>query len=69
MVSTTKFCAFTLDEMIAATQNFSREIGRGGFGSVFLGKLFDEKVIAVKVLSLFSRQGFQEFLNEVILKY
>eukprot|EP00253_Pinus_taeda_P028796 PITA_28796 len=59
--------AFTLDEMIAATQNFRREIGRGGFGSVFFGKLPEGKVIAVKVLSLFSRQGIQEFLNEVDL--
>eukprot|EP00253_Pinus_taeda_P032856 PITA_32856 len=59
--------AFTLDEMIAATQNFRREIGRGGFGSVFFGKLPEGEVIAVKVLSLFSRQGIQEFLNEVDL--
>jgi hypothetical protein len=65
----TKSRAFTLDEMIAATQNFSREIGRGGFGSVFFGKLPEGKVIAVKVLSLFSRQGIHEFLNEVILSY
>jgi serine/threonine protein kinase len=63
----TKCRAFTLDEMVAATQNFSREIGRGGFGSVFFGKLPDEKDIAVKVLSLFSHQGVQEFLNEVDL--
>eukprot|EP00253_Pinus_taeda_P010391 PITA_10391 len=59
--------AFTLDEMIAATQNFRMEIGRGGFGSVFFGELPEGKVIAVKVLSLFSRQGIQEFLNEVDL--
>jgi hypothetical protein len=63
----TKSRAFTLDEMIAATQNFSREIGRGGFGSVFFGELPEGKVIAVKVLSLFSRQGIHEFLNEVDL--
>jgi hypothetical protein len=65
--NTTKSRAFTLDEMIAATQNFSREIGRGGFGSVFFGKLPEGKEIAVKVLSLFSRQGVHEFMNEVIL--
>jgi hypothetical protein len=65
----TKSRAFTLNEMRAATQNFSREIGRGGFGSVFFGKLPDGKDIAVKVLSLFSHQGVQEFLNEVILRY
>jgi hypothetical protein len=65
----TKSRAFTLDEMIAATQNFSREIGRGGFGSVFFGELPEGKVIAVKVLSLFSRQGIHEFLNEVINEF
>jgi len=32
---------------------------------VFFGKLPDGKDIAVKVLSLFSQQGVQEFLNEV----
>eukprot|EP00253_Pinus_taeda_P020305 PITA_20305 len=35
----TKLGVFTLEEMIAATQSFSREIGRGGFGPVFLGEL------------------------------
>eukprot|EP00253_Pinus_taeda_P020782 PITA_20782 len=65
--NTTKSRAFTLDEMIAATQSFTREIGRGGFGSVFFGELPQGKTIAVKVLSLSSHQGIQEFLNEVDL--
>ena len=65
----TKSRVFTREEMIAATQSFSREIGRGGFGSVFLGKLPQGKYIAVKVLSQSSRQGFKEFLNEVIFRY
>eukprot|EP00253_Pinus_taeda_P034359 PITA_34359 len=59
--------AFTLEEMIAATENFSRKIGEGGFGSVFLGKLQNGKEIAVKVLSFFSRQGIHQFQNEVDL--
>lgn len=63
----TKSRAFTLNEMLAATQTFNREIGKGGFGSVFFGKLPDGKNIAVKVLSLFSHQGVEEFLNEVDL--
>ena len=62
-----KFRAFTLDEMIAATQSFSQEIGRGGFGSMFFGVLPEGKAIAVKVLSLFSRQGIHEFLNVVFV--
>jgi len=36
---------------------------------VFFGKLPKGKEIAVKVLSLFSHQGVDEFLNEVMLKY
>jgi len=62
----TKCRAFTLNDMTVATQSFSHEIGRGGFGSVFFGKLPEGQLIAVKVLSLFSRQGIKEFLNEVI---
>jgi serine/threonine protein kinase len=63
----TKSRAFTLDEVMAATQTFSCEIGRGGFGSVFFGKLPEGNDIAVKVLSSFSQQGVKEFLNEVDL--
>jgi hypothetical protein len=64
-----KACAFTLDQMKTATQNFSGKIGKGGFGSVFFGKLPEGKEIAVKVLSLFSTQGVHQFLNEVILRF
>eukprot|EP00252_Welwitschia_mirabilis_P009557 TRINITY_DN221_c0_g1_i12.p1 TRINITY_DN221_c0_g1~~TRINITY_DN221_c0_g1_i12.p1 ORF type:complete len:708 (-),score=47.82 TRINITY_DN221_c0_g1_i12:302-2425(-) len=59
--------SFSLAEMISATQDFSREIGRGGFGSVFYGNLPQVGEIAVKVLSAFSRQGKPEFLNELLL--
>ncbi|XP_059071619.1 probable LRR receptor-like serine/threonine-protein kinase At5g48740 [Cryptomeria japonica] len=59
--------AFTLEEMMTSTENFSYKIGQGGFGSVFWGKLQSGKQIAVKVLSLFSKQGVLEFLNEIDL--
>ena len=65
--SPTKSRVFTLDDISAATQNFSQKIGRGGFGWVFFGQLPEGKEIAVKVLSLFSTQGVNQFLNEVIL--
>nr|CAB3476451.1 unnamed protein product [Digitaria exilis] len=50
----------------AATDGFSDDnlLGRGGFGP---GVLQDGQQIAVKKLSLRSRQGVQEFLNEVRL--
>ncbi|KAL5699665.1 non-specific serine/threonine protein kinase [Ranunculus cassubicifolius] len=51
-----------------ATKNFHRanQLGRGGFGPVYRGKLQDGKMIAVKQLSLDkSQQGETEFLAEV----
>ncbi|KAK9074273.1 hypothetical protein SSX86_006870 [Deinandra increscens subsp. villosa] len=53
----------------AATNNFSEEnkLGRGGFGTVYKGKLEDGNQIAVKRLAWDSRQGDLEFKNEVLL--
>ncbi|MQM13018.1 hypothetical protein Taro_045942, partial [Colocasia esculenta] len=53
----------------SATDNFSdsNELGRGGFGPVYKGTLSPGHEIAVKRLSRGSRQGFQEFKNEVEL--
>ncbi|XP_068642136.1 cysteine-rich receptor-like protein kinase 1 [Aristolochia californica] len=51
-----------------ATKNFhpSKQLGRGGFGPVYKGKLVDGRVIAVKRLALErSQQGEAEFLAEV----
>ncbi|CAN4104461.1 unnamed protein product [Withania somnifera] len=58
---------FTLRQIKAATKNFDPEnkIGEGGFGSVYKGLLSDGTVIAVKQLSSKSKQGTQEFLNEI----
>ncbi|XP_021648761.2 G-type lectin S-receptor-like serine/threonine-protein kinase At4g27290 isoform X2 [Hevea brasiliensis] len=52
-----------------ATNNFSRnnKLGEGGFGPVFKGTLLDGQEIAVKRLSETSRQGREEFKNEVKL--
>lgn len=56
---------FHLAELQEATENFSREIGSGGFGPVYYGRLGDGEEIAVKVLSASSNQGAREFYNEV----
>ncbi|GLJ34227.1 hypothetical protein SUGI_0687760 [Cryptomeria japonica] len=59
--------SFSIEELKTATHNFSQEIDKGGFGTVFYGKLLDGKEIAVKVLSSSSKQGVLEFLNEIDL--
>ncbi|XP_019196489.1 PREDICTED: G-type lectin S-receptor-like serine/threonine-protein kinase At4g27290 [Ipomoea nil] len=58
---------FTLETVVSATNNFSSDnlIGKGGFGHVYKGKLFVGTEIAVKKLSENSRQGAQEWENEV----
>ncbi|XP_010323173.2 cysteine-rich receptor-like protein kinase 34 isoform X2 [Solanum lycopersicum] len=60
---------FTFDEMKEATNSFSveNELGKGGYGPVYKGKLRNGREIAVKRLSETSSQGFEEFENEVIL--
>ncbi|XP_073227044.1 uncharacterized protein [Cicer arietinum] len=52
-----------------ATNNFSKEnkLGEGGFGVVYKGKLRKGQEIAVKRLSKTSKQGLEEFKNEIAL--
>nr|XP_043615907.1 G-type lectin S-receptor-like serine/threonine-protein kinase At4g27290 [Erigeron canadensis] len=58
---------FSLSQIYRATNNFSIEnkLGEGGFGPVYKGMLEGQEV-AVKRLSTSSRQGVDEFVNEVI---
>ncbi|KAM0871502.1 hypothetical protein ACQ4PT_039346 [Festuca glaucescens] len=64
-----EFPFVTLEEVLAATDNFSDSnlLGRGGFGKVYKGNLQGGKEVAVKRLSKDSGQGIQEFRNEVVL--
>ncbi|TVU49664.1 hypothetical protein EJB05_00988, partial [Eragrostis curvula] len=55
---------FTYKELKLITANFRDEIGRGGFGGVFLGYLENESPVAVKMRSQTSTQGNKEFLAE-----
>ncbi|KAG2716719.1 hypothetical protein I3760_03G141100 [Carya illinoinensis] len=59
----------SFQSIAAATDNFSteNELGRGGFGPVYKGRLPDGQEIAVKRLSRRSGQGLVEFKNELIL--
>ncbi|KAM3279181.1 hypothetical protein ACQJBY_046474 [Aegilops geniculata] len=54
---------FSFEKLRECTEGFSKKLGGGGFGSVFQGKLNEERV-AVKRLEG-ARQGKKEFLAEV----
>ncbi|KAK1403979.1 Receptor-like serine/threonine-protein kinase [Heracleum sosnowskyi] len=58
---------FTFVQIAKATNDFSfnNKLGEGGFGPVYKGMLDKGQEIAVKRLSETSRQGIDEFMNEV----
>ncbi|EPS70219.1 hypothetical protein M569_04543, partial [Genlisea aurea] len=58
---------FDYATLLEATDEFSdsNKLGKGGFGSVYKGKLMDGREIAVKRLSKSSIQGDGEFTNEM----
>ncbi|KAF3792077.1 putative cysteine-rich receptor-like protein kinase 39 [Nymphaea thermarum] len=57
---------FTYTELAAATDDFSDELGKGGFGIVYKGTFKDTNtVVAVKRFSQGSKQGKKEYEAEV----
>ncbi|XP_044477113.1 LEAF RUST 10 DISEASE-RESISTANCE LOCUS RECEPTOR-LIKE PROTEIN KINASE-like 1.2 isoform X2 [Mangifera indica] len=58
---------FTYDELQEATDNFdsARELGDGGFGTVYYGKLQDGRSVAVKRLYESNYKRVEQFMNEV----
>ncbi|KAE8689713.1 putative cysteine-rich receptor-like protein kinase 35 [Hibiscus syriacus] len=69
MARTMNSLQYDMSTIEPATNNFSgaNMIGVGGFGSVYKGTLSDGQEIAVKRLSRSSKQGAEEFKNEVAL--
>ncbi|CAN6354467.1 unnamed protein product, partial [Urochloa humidicola] len=60
---------FTYEELEEATDSFSgaMEIGDGGFGTVYKGRLRDGRVVAVKRLYNNSCRRVEQFLNEAAI--
>ncbi|CAN4121788.1 unnamed protein product [Withania somnifera] len=58
---------FTYAELKEATNNFnpSNELGDGGFGTVYYGKLNDGREVAVKCLYEHNCKRMQQFINEI----
>jgi RIO-like serine/threonine protein kinase len=56
-----------LSDLKEATNNFSKKIGKGSFGSVYYGKMKDGKEIAVKTMTDPSTHGNHQFATEVEL--
>ncbi|KAM3699597.1 hypothetical protein ACJW31_05G037500 [Castanea mollissima] len=58
---------FTYSEVVSITNNFQKIVGKGGFGTVYLGCLSDGMQVAVKMLSPSSTDGSNQFLTEAQL--
>ncbi|KAI4305455.1 hypothetical protein L6164_028820 [Bauhinia variegata] len=57
---------YSCSDVINITNNFDKILGKGGFGTVYLG-FIDDIQVAVKMLSPESTQGHQQFQAEVKL--
>ncbi|KFK41450.1 hypothetical protein AALP_AA2G132100 [Arabis alpina] len=59
---------FSYSELKSATKDFdiSNKLGEGGFGPVYKGNLNDGREVAVKLLSVGSRQGKGQFVAEIV---
>ncbi|KAJ4831238.1 hypothetical protein Tsubulata_029019, partial [Turnera subulata] len=64
-IAATGFRRFTYSELKMATRNFSEEIGRGAGGVVYRATLSDNRIAAIKKLSVAEHQIEAEFLAEV----
>ncbi|KAH1089891.1 hypothetical protein J1N35_017148 [Gossypium stocksii] len=55
---------YSYSDIKKMTSSFKEKLGKGGYGSVYKGKLPDGRLVAVKLLNTSKGNG-QEFINEV----
>ncbi|XWS37635.1 hypothetical protein CRYUN_Cryun19dG0061700 [Craigia yunnanensis] len=55
---------YSYSDVRKMTNSFKEKLGKGGYGSVYKGKLLDGHLVAVKVLDTSEGNG-QDFINEV----
>lgn len=58
---------FAFEEMAIATNNFSAQVGQGGYGKVYKAILADGTAVAIKRAQGGSLQGSKEFFTEIEL--
>lgn len=59
-----KYLRLSYSEVERITDNFQNQIGKGGSGKVYRGRLSDDTEVAVKLLSSSSAEGFNLFQTE-----
>jgi len=55
---------YSYSDVCKITNSFNTIVGKGGFGTVYLGYIYDTPV-AVKMLSASSFRGYEQFQTEV----
>ncbi|XP_039040495.1 LEAF RUST 10 DISEASE-RESISTANCE LOCUS RECEPTOR-LIKE PROTEIN KINASE-like 2.1 [Hibiscus syriacus] len=55
---------YSYSDVVKMTNSFEEQLGKGGYGSVYKGKLVGGHLVAVKVLNTTKGDG-QEFINEI----
>ncbi|XP_076895600.1 wall-associated receptor kinase 2-like [Bidens hawaiensis] len=60
---------FSIAQLRRATNNYSQDniIGRGGYGVVYKGVLYDKRVVAIKKSKIVDGNQAEQFVNEVLI--
>ncbi|KAE8705498.1 hypothetical protein F3Y22_tig00110429pilonHSYRG01453 [Hibiscus syriacus] len=66
VISGVAYC-ISLSDLEEPTNNFTKKIGKGSFGSVYYGKMKDGKEVDVKTMSDSSSHLNKQFVTEVAI--